>query len=218
MYTLFYKQGACSLAVHVLLNELGQAFELKSIYAENGKDKNPELLAINPRANVPTLIDEDHDFFMREGGAILTYLCDTHESSLMPNSGEARAKALQWLMFANATLHPAYSKLFGLRGKYSELNIEDASKHALEADAVKAIQGLWDMIEEELNSKSGEYLCGEAMTVGDILVTVIANWNAFAKIDITLGDATKKLLRNVSGMDSYQQAMEAEGISYKVAA
>ena len=51
MYTLYYSPGACSLIVHVLLEELGVAFNL-----EKADGKSPEYRAkVNPKGKVPSL-------------------------------------------------------------------------------------------------------------------------------------------------------------------
>lgn len=217
-YTLFYKQGACSLAVHALLNELGQEFDLKSYYAEGSKtEKNPELLAVNPRGSVPVLVDNANDFVMFEGGAILSYLCSEHDSDLLPRSGKARAKALQWLMFANSSLHPAYGKIFSLLGKYSDLGLSENVKDTLLDEARKSVQALWDQVEEHLATSGESYMCGNVLTIGDFLITNVANWSAFVPVDIELGERTKAMLKRVSTQESFAKALKTEGVSYKVA-
>jgi glutathione S-transferase len=208
MYTLFYKPGACSMAVHVLLNELGQSFKLEHFQTKDGKT-NPELAKLNPREQVPVLVKGD--FALREGGAILNWLCDEHESALLPRQGEARARALQWLMFANATLHPAYGRVFFLKRAASEA----AQKELMEPTA-KHIQSLWNDIEAQLEKT--KFLAGDELSVADILVTVIAIWTPNVPQTITFGPKTKTLLNSVISRPSYQKALEAEGITYKVAA
>mgnify|MGYP001317977923 CR=1 FL=1 len=205
MLSLYYKPGACSLAVHVLLRELGADFELKHFKAEEDA-----LKKINPFANVPTI--EDGDFHMREGGAILTWLCDEHQSELLPQKGAERAEALQWLMFANATLHPTYGRLFRANGM--TLNLPD--KNAILNDAGAKIQKCWDVIDEQLEGQS--YICGEAFTVADILLTVIANWTPGLPIEVTFSDNLKAYFKRVSDRESFQNALDAEDVTYKAAA
>ncbi|MBY0408155.1 MAG: glutathione S-transferase, partial [Rickettsiales bacterium] len=112
MYQLYYSPGACSLAIHVTLLELGVPFKANKIDLSKGENRTPEFLKLNPRGSVPVLLDGDQ--IIREGAAQLLYLLDKHKSPLLPASGPERATALEWLMFANATLHPVYSRGFGL--------------------------------------------------------------------------------------------------------
>lgn len=207
MYELYYSPGACSLAVHVVLNELGQDVTL--IRAKIGDPAQPDsgLAKVNPRGQVPVLV-ENGGAPMREGGAIITYLCDQHPSSLLPASGPARARALQWLMFCNASLHPAYS-----RAKFIKTH---GGSEDLVAQAQKFIQDLWDQVEAHLAAAGTAYLAGDDVTAGDILLSVIANWRFIGTYEF--GPKTQTLLKNVSSRPAYQKALEAEGITYKAVA
>lgn len=210
MYTLYYTPGACSLAVHVALIEVGAPFTISNVAVPDGQPRPAEYLKLNPRGSVPTLTWDG--FVLREGAAILTTLLDEHKSPLLPRDGKARATALEWLAFANATLHPAYSRLFF---QHKTLGAA-AADNPLYAPSIAAVQKLWDDIEQRLGESA--YLAGNDITIADILVTVIANWSQFMKKPITFGPKTKALFGRVIARPSYQKAMAAEGIAYKVAA
>lgn len=210
MYTLYYSPGACSMAVHVLLNELGVPFDTRRIDLSKAENKSPEFLAVNPRGSVPVL--EDDGMVIREGAAILLYLCEKHGSPLMPSSGPARAAALEWLMFANAALHPVYSRGFGLL-KNSELDA--GTKDQLMKSVVSQINTLWKEADETLAKRP--HISGESLTVADILLTVIANWNG-AFPGVTLGAEVKRLLKEVSSRPAYRKALQTENVEYKAAA
>ena len=136
MYTLYYLPGTCSLAVHIALIEVGAAFTLVNVSASEGQQRPPAFLAINPRGNVPVL--EHGGSTQREGAAILMTLLDAHQSPLLPVSGEARAATLEWLAFANASLHPAYARCFF---QHKVLGVA-AAENPLYAPAIAAIQKL----------------------------------------------------------------------------
>lgn len=207
MYTLFYKPGACSLAVHVLLNELNAPCTLVKADFEN---KQSEFWKANPRGKVPTLVVDGKP--LTEGAAILTYLCENHDSALLPELGWERAKAQEWLAFANATLHPTYARAFMLKKTLGE----EAAKSPLMEMTVKSIQGYWAEIERELAGKS--YICGNEMTVGDILLSVIANWSGNVSPAISFGEKTKAWLQRIVARPAYQKALAAEHVDYKAAA
>jgi glutathione S-transferase len=208
MYHLYYLPGTCSLAVHVALNELGVPFTTESVSVPDGQPRTPEYLAINPRGNVPAL--KQGDFVLREGAAILSYLLDEHKSDLLPRSGQSRAKALEWLAFANSTLHPAYSRCFFLS---RQLGAQTADSPLYNA-AIEMVQKHWNDIETSLKGKS--YLCGDDCTIADILVTVIANWSTNLKQPISFGENTKALFKRVIARPAYEKAMESEGVSYRI--
>jgi glutathione S-transferase len=209
MYTLYFSPGACSMAVHVLLNDLGVPFKLEAA-SPDGKNRSPEFLKINPRSAVPVLSDDGK--IIREGAAIMLYLAEKHNSKLMPAVGSAgRAEALEWLMFCNATLHPAYSRAFWLSWKVGDL----PSKDAYLEKVFENINNLWKDVEGRLSQST--WLAGEQMTIADVLLTVIANWSAKFPA-ITIGPKAKALFQRVIAQPAYQKALATEKVEYKVAA
>lgn len=208
MYTLYYLPGTCSLAVHVALNEINADFTLENVSVPDGQPRSEAYLKINPRGNVPAL--KEGDFVLREGAAILTYMLDNAKSDLLPQSGHDRARALEWLAFANSTLHPAYGRAF-----FVKRNAKEDLKHLAEVVASQ-IQKHWDSIEAQLSDQP--YLCGKSPTIADILVTVIANWSPNLPAPITFGPRTKALFKSIIARPAYQKAMATEEVVYKVAA
>jgi glutathione S-transferase len=200
--------GACSMAVHVILNELGQEVKLENVRdPSGGMARPPEFLKINPRGNVPTLVDDGH--VIREGGAIITYLLDKHNSPMLPKSGKERATALEWLMFCNSTLHPAYGRVF-----FAKSLPADVQEKVIPA-FIQNINKHWKDVESRLTQS--EYLCGKECSAADILLTVIANWSGnFAGIEI--GPKAKALFKKVIARPAYKKALEVEKVEYKAAA
>lgn len=195
------------MAVHAVLNELNQPVKLV-LGMENGK-KMPELLKVNPRGQVPVL--EDEGIIIREGAAMIIYLCDKHKQ-LIPASGKERAKALEWLMFGNATLHPAYSKVFGLlKG-----SLPEETKNLLMKSYIEAINKLWVEVDEVVAKQ--KYITGDNITAADFLLAVIANWLQTAKVGIQLGSNVQRYVKDVSSLPSFQKALKAESVEYKAAA
>jgi glutathione S-transferase len=210
-YKLYYAPGACSLAVHALLNELKLPYTTQKI--DTKAPRTPEFLKINPRGAVPVL--EIDGKILREGAAIIITLLETNKSPLLPSEGFERAKALEWLSFANSTLHPAYGRGFGL----GYLPVDDKTKDTiLNTKIVPQIQKYWDEVETQVK-KEGGYLAGKQPTAADFLVTVIANWTPMLFGDkIKFGPGTQNLLRSISARPSYQKALSDEGVQYKAVA
>ena len=56
MHRLYYSPGACSLAVRIVLEEIGQPYETEIRSAKNGEGTSTaDYLALNPRGRVPAL-------------------------------------------------------------------------------------------------------------------------------------------------------------------
>ncbi len=209
MYTLYGKNGTCSMAVHVVLNELSQKLNYIAAFDAQGKASD-ELKKLNPVGQIPVLVDGD--IVMTEGAAIMAYLMDKHASPMLPKAGAGRAAALQWLAFANATMHPAYSRVFFLK---ANLGAEAATSELMTV-AVKKINELWAIVDARL--AANPYICGAQISAADILLTVIANWTGNVPQPVTLGANVKRLLKEVSTRPAYQQALKSEGVEYKAAA
>ncbi len=205
MYKLYYSPGACSLAIHALLLESGQPFEAIN------KNDVADFSAVTPLGAVPVL--DTGNEIIREGAAQALYLIEKHNIDLLPAAGApGRAKALEWLLFANATVHPAYSKLF-----FASRAIEDetARRKALEAGAA-SLDKLWSLVDAELGTS--RYVLGDKLSIVDIMLAVYANWAGYFDFDIPLGGNVKRLIREVSHQPSFRKALEAEGVEYKAAA
>ena len=212
MYHLYYSAGSCSMAIHIALREMGMEmgrdFDLIDTSLNAGKNRSAEFLALNPRGQVPVLVEDGQA--IREGGAILVYLLDKHQSALLPREGFARAQALQALMWGNATMHPAYSRYFWL-----SRNVQDeAQRQALLTAAANNIQSLWDDADQQLAKTA--FLAGDTLTMGDILMAVIANWSTSLIQPIQFGEHVKRVIRQVISRPAYQAALAAESVEYKV--
>jgi len=209
MYKLFFSPGACSMAVHIALLECGQTPEL--VNAElHSATRNPEFLKLTSRGQVPLLVEDG--FVIREGAAQMIYLLDKFKSPLMPQAGQARATALEWLLWGNATMHPAYSRAFGAKRVSDDKAVQDA----VLVSAITGIQKLWDDVEAHL--AQSKYLAGDQVTMGDILMAVIANWSGNFEGRIKIGPNVKRVLRDVIARPAYQQALASEQVEYKAAA
>lgn len=88
------------------MQQLGVPFSFNLIDVLAGEQKSPEYLAINPAGVVPYLVTASGSG-IGESNAMLWYLCEG--TRLMPESGEERAAALQWMFFEQSKLEPFIS-------------------------------------------------------------------------------------------------------------
>lgn len=101
-YQLYYSPAACSLAVHIMLEELGQAFELQLVT----NPRETGYLAINPKGRVPVLMIPGEPQPLTELPVILTYLAQRHpEASLLPDDALTAARCHEWLAWLAGWVH-----------------------------------------------------------------------------------------------------------------
>lgn len=98
--------------VSIALEELGLAYEVRTLDLAGGEQKRAEFLQLNPNGKVPALVDDG--FAIMESGAILIWLAEK-AGALLPADPRARSEALQWLMLQVGGLGPmmGQANLFG---------------------------------------------------------------------------------------------------------
>ncbi|MDF2180244.1 glutathione S-transferase family protein [Aliiglaciecola sp. CAU 1673] len=195
MYTLYFSPGACSLATQVILREINQPFELVN------KSKVADFSSINPIGAVPVLATKDKIF--TEGAAIILHLLDQHPNDLLPGEGLMRTQSIEHLLFANATMHPAYSKLFFIN---NALEDSPAKQQAFDKAAAQ-VGKLWQVVEDKLD---GLYLNGKHLSPAEILLAVYASWGQYFPVDIAVGPQAQAMIDHVSARASYQASLAAE--------
>jgi glutathione S-transferase len=103
-FTLYYSSGACSLAPHIVLEEIGNPFELQLVSTSSGATRSLDYLKINPKGRVPVLVT--NGTILTESPAILLYLALSNpDSHLLSNDPESIARSVEWLNWLSGTVH-----------------------------------------------------------------------------------------------------------------
>ncbi|MGH1447754.1 MAG: glutathione transferase GstA [Cognatishimia sp.] len=198
---LFYKPGACSLASHITLQEIGIQFQMEAVDTTLGKtETGADYTAINSKGYVPALQLADGDV-LTEGPAILQFLADTHpEASLMPAVGSKdRARMLEQLTFVSSELHKAFGPLF-----------RDGSTDAEKEMAREAVRGKFNSI-EALFSDGRDTIVPGQFTVADAYLFTVSNWANFTAIDLAEFPHIAAYLGRIAERPAVQRALKAEG-------
>jgi GST-like protein len=146
-----------SVKVPIALEELGLAYDLRSVNIRQGAQKAPDYLALNPNGKVPLLVDGD--LVLPESGAILVHLAET-AGRLLPADPAARARTFEWLFFQASASGPA----FGQAGYWQRLSPEP-NKAALARYRDEADR-LADVMDAHLGAHA--WFAGPEYTIADI--------------------------------------------------
>lgn len=173
-YRLFYSPGACSMAPHILLEELGVPYEPVRRVIADGDNRKPDYLAINPRGRVPALAitDAQGERILTEASAIMVYLARRHpDAGLLPEDPEAFARALEWMSWLASTMHQA-----GVRTvlRPERFTVDPTGAPAIAEQGRAAIRAGYADIESRLTGKS--FALGDRYSAVDIYLLVFYRW------------------------------------------
>lgn len=199
---LYYKPGSCSLAPHIALREAGADFAIELVDTDAQKtETDADFSRVNPNGYVPVL-HFDGDQVLTEGPAILQYLADRFPNAeLAPKAGTLeRVRLQEHLNFLASELHKAFGPLF--RGPLSE-----EEKTA----TLEKLHRRLDHV-ERLLSDGRAHLQGDAFTVADAYLFVVASWTGPTGIGLDRWPNLKTFVARVAERPAVREAMRAEGL------
>ena len=131
--TLYFGSGSpYAWTVWLALEHKALPYEAKRMQFDNGDLKTPEFLAINPRGQVPTLVDGD--FAMYESSAMIEYLEDKYPNSgwpLWPADIHERAIARRRAAEVLSHIDPLNGEIFGMVFGKSEVGKSGSDPDAI---------------------------------------------------------------------------------------
>ena len=212
MRQLHYYPSTASMAPHILLQEIGEPFELVLVDREQDAHKSPAYLQLNPNGLIPVFVDAD--LVLYESAAICLHLADTSpQSNLIPPVGSlARAHACKWLMWLTNTVQPALMIYF-----YPDRWVDagnDTGARELQTHARHRLGSLLDQLDAELARHGGPWLLGADYSLLDPYCLMLCRWTrnfpqAPARERAHLGPYLQRVLRR----PAVQRAFEAEQLT-----
>ena len=199
---LYYKPGACSLASHIALREIGADFSLERVDTERQTtESGADFGAINPNGYVPALRLDD-DQVLTEGAAILQFIADRKpEAGLAPAAGTLqRARLQEQLNFIASELHSAFGPLFA----------KTASDEEKEASKARVRRKL-DRVEAIL-ADGRDYILGNGYSVADAYLFVVAGWAVPTGIGLGDWPHLAAHAERVASRSPVRDALSAEGL------
>lgn len=193
---LYISPGACSLASHIVLCELGLDFsvekvDLASKKTESGKD----YLAISPKGYVPAL-DIGGGDIITENIAVMAYITSRKPEVVTPKlDSRDFFKYLEWLAYVNTEIHKGFGVLF--RGDSPE------GRALLD----KKLELLSKLVGER------EFVAVNQFTPADAYLFVVLGWAGHLKVK--LPENLQLYHDRIAKRPSVVRAMECEGLLSK---
>ena len=198
---LFLKPGSCSLASHIVLEEIGRPYDTETVdLAKKLTASGADFWAINPKGYVPALLLDDGDL-LTEGPAILQYLADlAPELQLAPaNGSKARYQLQSWLTFIGTEVHKNFSPFFN-----------PAATPEMKDLARANLQRRLAYTHEQLAGRP--FLMGETFSVADAYLFTVLSWAKFIKLDLSDWPNLTAFQTRVAARPAVQRALKAEGL------
>jgi glutathione S-transferase len=150
------------------LRELDLDYERIDAGMAFGRNLEPDYLAMNPNARVPTL--QDGDFVLWESNSIMRYLVLAYGagSPIYPQAAQRRAAVDRWLDWTLSTMQPVDRPVFWALVRTP---IEQRDMVAIQKDA-DAEAAQWRIVDAQLRTR--RFIEGDDFTLGDIALGAYA--------------------------------------------
>lgn len=169
-HTLYYSPGACSLAPHIVLEEIGLPYSLSLASTSDGTTRSPSYLRLNPKGRVPVLVSGDT--VLTEAPAILLHLAASNPTAgLLPMSTDGVARSLEWFNWLSGTVHAVAIRQVWRPESFTR----DPSQHKeIIAMGHENLESAFELIEARLSSRA--WAVGSNYTTVDPYLLVFYRW------------------------------------------
>ena len=204
---LYYGPGACSIGIHVLLEEIGKPYQAEAVNLRDGAQYKPPFTTMNPKSKVPTL-ERDDGSILTEFPVIARWLARQNpQANLLPKDEEADTRAMEAMEYVVGTMHgQGFARLF---------RAERFAPSASDQDAVKAtgremVENGFAVIDKALAGK--KYIAGNDFSVGDAALFYVEFWAA-KRLGMKLPANCAAHYDRMMGRPSVQRVMQQEGLN-----
>ncbi|HEY8288498.1 MAG TPA: glutathione S-transferase N-terminal domain-containing protein [Acetobacteraceae bacterium] len=202
---LYYAPGACSIGIHVLLEEIGKPYESEAVNLREGAQYQPAFTAINPKSKVPTLVRDDGTV-QTEYPAIAYWLARSNPfANLLPDNIDQQARVLELTDYAVATIH---MQGFGRIFRASNFSPNAADEDAVKARGKEIAEKGFANVDKALAGK--EYAVGN-FSVADSAIFYTEFWSKRVGINLPANCAAH--LDRMLARPAVQRVLKQEGLA-----
>jgi glutathione S-transferase len=197
---LYFSPGACSLAPHIVLRELGLRHDRIKVDVRAGRTEDgTDYRRINSKGYVPAL-ELDSGEVLTEVAVLLQYLADQAPAAGLappPNSME-RYRLQEWLNFIATEIHKGFGPLW----KPDSADDEKARVRA-------RLGARLDWLARQLEGR--DYLTGR-FSIADAYLFTVLNWGQWTGVDLAAWPALQAYAVRVAARPAVAEALRAEGL------
>ena len=203
----YFSPAACSLGIHLLLEEMGVDYEGVTINVRDGDQFKADYVAINPKSKVPAIIRDDGTL-LTEFGVIARWLAHAHGPDTMnPRDFEEDLRITETLDYIVSTVH--------MQGFTRLLRPQKFTPHEADLDWVrnygteivmKAMAHLSDQLADQ------DFIMGDRMTIADAALFYTLFWGV-VRLKLDLPGNLVAYYHRMAERPAAQRAFELEGLA-----
>jgi glutathione S-transferase len=202
---LYYAPGACSIGIHLLLEEIGTPYELEAVNLREGAQYKPPFTGVNPKSKVPTLVRDDGTV-MTEYPSIAYWLARTNPyANLLPDNIDAQARVLELMDYAVATMHmQGFARIF----RTGNFTPNAADEETVKARGREIVARGFALLDEALAGR--DWAVG-SYSIADSAIFYVEFWTT--RINLPLPANCAAHLQRMLARPAVQRMIQQEGLA-----
>ena len=206
MFKLYYSPGACSLAPHIVLEEIREPFDIELVSSMDGSTSTAEYLKINPKGRVPVL--DIGESVITEVSAILTYLALTYpQPDLLENTPTGLARAIEWMNW----LTGIHSSVIAQNWRVERFSNNLSAHKDIQVKGMENLIEVCGQIDTKLRNL--KWAVGEKYSIVDPYLLVFFRWGNRLGLDMKEYLHWTKHAKLVEQRKAVQSVLKVENIS-----
>lgn len=207
-YTLHAAPGSCSLAPHIVMEEIGRPYSLALMSTGHPETKTDEFRRLNPKGRIPVLLAEN--FMLTEAPAILMHLgLENPDVGLLGIDPINIVRSIEWFNWLSSAVHAVAVRMIWR----ADFFLPDESMYPpLVSKGKEHLASAFALVESKLSEKI--WAVGEHYSIVDPYLLVFYRWGNRMAIDMQNDyPAWTSHARRLEAREAVQRAISQEGIS-----
>lgn len=203
---LYYSPGACSLAAHIILEEIGHPFETQLVNTMDGSTDSEAYLNISTKGRVPAL---EHDGqVITEVSAILIYLAMSNpRSQLVASTTLGIARTIEWMNWL-ASIH---ASTVAQTWRTERFSAEPSAYPGIQQKGMENLRDTYEQIDLKLNGL--EWAVEGRYSIADAYLLVFFRWGNRLGLDMSEYEHWKEHAERLQSRAAVKIVLATEGIS-----
>jgi glutathione S-transferase len=178
---LYYTAHTCSLATHIVLEEVGADYSTVRIDFAKTEQRSADYLEVNPKGRVPALVTDRG--ILTETPAMLVFVAQSFPAARLAPMDDpflfAEIQAFNSYLCSSLHINPAHR----MRGNRWVDADDAASIAAMQRKVPQSVGACFDLIESDM--LKGPWVMGERYTICDPYLFTLAQWLEADGVDPT---------------------------------